>query len=242
MDIVLCSSREQALWDNYVQSSSTATACHLFAWRTIIERAYGHQALYLMVRKDGAVAGILPLILVKSPLLGTSLTSMPFLDYGGLCADDQTIADLLLDNVVRIQQESGAQWVELRQCEPLKQASVSRVDKVSMVLDLSRGGEFVWKSLPAKVRNQVRKSEKSGLTTCVGGVELLDDFECGVRCPGCEDVASGFQHPLRDARDLSDRLPFAVDHFRHAVAEVPVMVDMRIGDVLEGKVFKALQC
>jgi FemAB-related protein (PEP-CTERM system-associated) len=34
----------------------------------------------------------------------------------------------------------------------------------------------MWNALDRKVRNQVRKAEKSDLTTVTGGVELLDDF------------------------------------------------------------------
>jgi FemAB-related protein (PEP-CTERM system-associated) len=45
-----------------------------------------------------------------------------------------------------------------------------------MVLDLMGGSEGLWKRLPAKVRNQVRKAEKSGLSTVVGGAELLKEF------------------------------------------------------------------
>ena len=34
----------------------------------------------------------------------------------------------------------------------------------------------LWEGFPSKVRNQVRKGEKSGLTVAWGGLELLDEF------------------------------------------------------------------
>src|SRR5215475_11968367 len=95
---MVCSAEEQQAWDAYVQSSPRATVCHQFLWRPIIERAYGHRPLYLLARSADRVSGVLPLFLVRSKLLGNTLTSMPFLDYGGICADDETIATLLLDH------------------------------------------------------------------------------------------------------------------------------------------------
>ena len=48
--------------------------------------------------------------------------------------------------------------------------------KVVMMLDLAENAEAQWQGFNAKLRNQVRKAEKSGLTAIVGGKELLNDF------------------------------------------------------------------
>lgn len=175
-EIVLCDAKAQDAWDDYVQGAATATFCHQFAWRAVIEQAYGHRTFYLMAKQNEAIRGILPLVLVKSALFGSSLTSMPFLDHGGICADDQQIATLLLRAAKELQQEQRVDVIELRHCQPVAEAGPARLDKVSMMLDLSPGAEALWRSLPAKVRNQVRKGEKSGLSTIEGGVEFLDDF------------------------------------------------------------------
>jgi lipid II:glycine glycyltransferase (peptidoglycan interpeptide bridge formation enzyme) len=45
-----------------------------------------------------------------------------------------------------------------------------------MILDLEQDEETQWKALDAKVRNQVRKAEKSGLTAMTGHMELLEGF------------------------------------------------------------------
>jgi serine/alanine adding enzyme len=48
--------------------------------------------------------------------------------------------------------------------------------KVHMRLALPDFPGPLWESLPAKVRNQVRKGEKSGLEVVWGGMELLSEF------------------------------------------------------------------
>jgi FemAB-related protein (PEP-CTERM system-associated) len=49
-------------------------------------------------------------------------------------------------------------------------------DKVSLVLPLPADPHCLWQQLGAKVRNQVRKAERSGLTVESGGAEKLNDF------------------------------------------------------------------
>jgi FemAB-related protein (PEP-CTERM system-associated) len=52
----------------------------------------------------------------------------------------------------------------------------ARRHKVGMVLELASSAEGQWLALDRKLRNQVRKAEKSGLTFAHGGVDLLNGF------------------------------------------------------------------
>ena len=45
-----------------------------------------------------------------------------------------------------------------------------------MLMQLGSDRDVMWEALDRKVRNQVRKAEKSGLTCQTGGAELLDQF------------------------------------------------------------------
>ena len=176
VDVVICGAEESSDWDNFVQRCPGTTVCHLFHWRSIIHGAYGHRPIYLMVTSGKRVRGVLPLFLVKSWIFGRSLASMPFLDYGGACADSPEVARILLTQATGLLKEVGANYLEIRQCDPLVEPGAARLDKVSMILDLSSGIGRLWQSLPAKVRNQVRKAEKSRLKVIYGGAELLDEF------------------------------------------------------------------
>jgi len=163
-------------WTQYVLQSPMATISHAWNWRSIIREAYDHDSVYLIARQEGVVRGILPLIVVKSPILGTSLASMPFMDFGGVCADDLNIVGQLVQEARRLGREAGSATVELRQMAAIPGLPAPRQDKVTMILDLTGGETGIWKGLPAKVRNQVRKAEKNGLSTMVGGPELLEEF------------------------------------------------------------------
>jgi len=166
-----------ARWDRYVLESPTATGYHMTAWRQVVEEAFGHETVYLMVRdQQGDVRGVLPLVLLNSRLFGRFLISMPFFNYGGLDADIQPARDLLLEAAAQEALALRADHVELRQSDPMASAWKCRDHKVSMRLPLPRDFQVLLKSFPSKLRSQIRRPQKEGMVAQVGGLELLDAF------------------------------------------------------------------
>jgi FemAB-related protein (PEP-CTERM system-associated) len=66
---------------------------------------------------------------------------------------------------------------------------VTKTHKVTMILDLENEVDAQWKGLDAKVRNQVRKAEKSGLRLAAGHLDLLDGFY-DVFCRNMRDLGT----------------------------------------------------
>lgn len=171
------SEADGAGWDAFVASRPDATPAHRFGWLRVIKDSFGHKVFPLAVSgPDGRVRGVLPLIRLKSRLFGTFLVSVPFLNYGGVLAEDAPAGELLLTEADRLMRENGASHVELRQAGRGVAELPTRSHKVSMHLPLADDEDAQWKALDAKVRNQVRKAVKSGLSARIGGSELLDGF------------------------------------------------------------------
>src|SRR5579863_758528 len=186
---------DRPAWDAYVDAHlaparvgwpgvSGATGYHSWAWRDVLSRSFGHDSVYLVARRVGPdqvdqsdqiheIDGVLPLTEVRSLLFGRSLTSLPFLNYGGVVAGSDEAARALLDEAVRIARARGCRHVELRHVERRFAELPCKQHKVTMRLPLQTG---MWDRLDRKVRNQIRKAEKSGLTAVRGGAELLDEF------------------------------------------------------------------
>ena len=142
----------------------------------MVERSYGHRPFYLWASQDGKVKGILPLMLMRSVLFGKSLVSLPFLDDGGICADDEETALELYSHARRLCEREGADLLDLRHRAPSGLGLAPQGSKVTFVLQLARDPERAWTSLDSKVRNQIRKSMKSGLEVSWHGREGLDGF------------------------------------------------------------------
>lgn len=188
-DVVVCSGRGyKGPGDEFVYRSPHASLSHLSCWQNIIARTYCHRTYYLMFRRDNEIQGVLPLIWLGR-FFRNVLCSMPFLDSGGILALDHTSGSALLAKAVGLRDAFKARYLELRHKDAMEPVGTLRQDKADMVLDLSPGHDSLWQAIGPKVRNQVRKAMKSGLTTKLGGSEFLDDFY-GVYAINMRDLGS----------------------------------------------------
>ncbi|MBS1817548.1 MAG: FemAB family PEP-CTERM system-associated protein [Acidobacteria bacterium] len=164
---------DAAAWTSFVNSRPDATGYHDWPWRDVIVRTFGHEPVYLAARRDGQVAGVLPLVFIDSRIFGRSLTSLPFLNYGGVLAEDAAAGEALVSAAADLAKARGCLHVELRHIGRQFPMLPARQHKVTMLLTLQGG---LWEKLDRKVRNQVRKAQKSNLVAEHGGIELVGDF------------------------------------------------------------------
>jgi len=168
---------DQRSWDSFVYGSDDATSYHRYAWKSVIEGSFGHRGYYLgAVDGLGALQGILPLIHMKSWLFGNFLVSVPFVNYGGLLCRSAEAQAVLLEEAERLRMTLSAEHVELRHLQRPLAKLPSKEHKVTMVLPLARSEEEQWAAFNAKLRNQIRKAEKNGISFTGGHLDLLDDF------------------------------------------------------------------
>jgi serine/alanine adding enzyme len=163
-------------WDAYVRRHPDGTVEHLWGWREVFARAFGHDCVYLAAERDGAVVGVLPLVRYRSVLFGRFLVSLPYFNYAGVLVDDPAVAGALLERATTLAREHGARHVELRHRERQFTDLPARQNKLGFARGLPATADELWTGLDRKIRNQVRKAQKEGLTTDVGGDALIGEF------------------------------------------------------------------
>jgi serine/alanine adding enzyme len=208
-------------WDAFVERHPDASGYHLWRWRRVMERAFGHQTVYLAARRDGGIVGVLPAVMIKSRLFGRSLVSLPFLNYGGVVATDADVARLLVDHAATVGAREGASHFELRHLVQRFDDLPVKRHKVTMRLHLGSNETAAWEQLDRKVRNQVKKAQKSNLTAETGGGELLGDFYSvfahNMRDLGTPVYGRGFFDEVFDQFPTTARV-FIVRQGRNAIA------------------------
>jgi len=184
-------------WEAYVRAHPRGTYSHLYFWRHIVERTYKHKTIYLMATKReitshepaDRIVGVLPIVHMDHFFFGRHFLSMPFLDMGGVLADDDETEEALVLEALRIAKRRKVSRLELRHlsamrwCHPGENhrlagtfSLATRSHKVSMLLNLPESSDALLKGFKAKLRSQVKKPIREGLQSKVGGLELLPDF------------------------------------------------------------------
>jgi FemAB-related protein (PEP-CTERM system-associated) len=162
--------------DVFVAGRPDATIAFLYAWAQAVSRSTGVKSFYLVARDNSDVQGILPLSQTRSFLFGNRLVSQAFSMYGGILAQNADVRDALFNRAVELAKELRCESIEFRNVSPLPYDLHMRTGKICMHLPLSPDPQTLWNGFDPKVRNQVRKAEKSNLAPCDGGLELLDEF------------------------------------------------------------------
>src|SRR5262245_51220995 len=100
-------------WDAFVEAAPGAALGHAGAWARILREAYRLAPHYLAARgAGGALAGVLPLVELRTLRGRRELVSMPFLDTGGVLAVDAAAERALLGAALELTREVGARTLE----------------------------------------------------------------------------------------------------------------------------------
>jgi len=154
-----------AAWDAYVREHPHGSPFHLLAWKHSVESVFGFESRYLTaVDENGSIAGVLPLFLVRNPLMGRVLMSTPFAVYGGALTSSAAAREAFALELRRLGDSLGVQYVELRNAYPEQCLGFSPVDRyVTFTQSITPDEEEVLNSIPRKTRAAVRKSLKFDL-------------------------------------------------------------------------------
>ena len=173
IEVAVATPSDRAEWEQFLTTRGDPAGYHSWGWRRVFESAFGHDSIYLIARRGGDTAGVLPLVAIRSRLFGNTLTSLPFLNYGGVIADGPDAGEALAAAAREKARDHHCRHVELRHVTAQFPTLPCKRHKVSMRVPLQ---PQLWDTLDRKVRNQIRKAEKSGLEIQRGGEELVDDF------------------------------------------------------------------
>src|SRR5437870_5086241 len=86
----------------YLQGRGPTPLSRHPAWPLVLKRGLGHVPYCLEAVGRGQTQGFLALAYVRSFLFGRFLVSLPYLNYGGVVADDEASACKLIDRAVRL--------------------------------------------------------------------------------------------------------------------------------------------
>jgi len=121
-------------WDGYVHRHQDATVFHTLSWRRTVESVFGHRAYYLTVQREGKIAGLLPLFLIKSRWVGRRLISLPYAVGGGILADDEQACAALYTQATQLAQELHCHSIDFRS----ERASISDLPIVDRYVGFRR--------------------------------------------------------------------------------------------------------
>ncbi|WP_232771459.1 FemAB family XrtA/PEP-CTERM system-associated protein [Colwellia sp. 12G3] len=164
-------------WDHYVKSHQQGSFFHLSGWQQVISKSFNHDCYFLYIELEGNIAGVLPLVEVKSKLFGHALISTPFCVYGGAIADSPDLVRQLEQEACLLAEKLSVDYLELRYQEKQDTRLLLKQAHSTFGCDLAEDNEQVLASIKKKQRAVIRHSFKNELSFSLeSGKKNLQDF------------------------------------------------------------------
>jgi serine/alanine adding enzyme len=191
-----------ARWDALVAEHPAASYTQLAGWHSVIADSLGHQPLFRVASDaEGRWVGLLPMVRVRTPLLGHYLMSMPFLNSGGpLGRADATLA--LSTWAAQEAARSRVDLLELRNRTDVSPDLRHSSRKITVRLPLPATPAALFESFPSKLRSQIRRSQREGFEVRFGASErdaFYDVFAHAMRTLGTPVLPSKFFSAIASA-------------------------------------------
>jgi FemAB-related protein (PEP-CTERM system-associated) len=165
-----------AEWDSYVLQCPSAGFFHLSGWKCALENTFRYSSYYFYAKRAGNITGVCPLFLTSNRITGKCLISVPFGAYGGIAADDEATAELLIHEAKRLAYSLEVEYLELRSRRSKLLPGFHPISRyATFTTELKPDHDVNLKHLPRDTRYMIRKGEKGGLAAH-HGLEQMDVF------------------------------------------------------------------
>jgi FemAB-related protein (PEP-CTERM system-associated) len=162
-------------WDAYVSAHPSGSPFHTAAWQRMLDRTLPYVCHSAAATRDERIVGVLPLYRVRTLPFGSALVSTPLAVYGGILADDAAAEGALLRHAQALSGALGVRYLELRNQTAIE-GLLTKDRYVTFRKEIDADPEKNMAAIPRNQRRSIRQGYKFGLTSSVGGVELLPGF------------------------------------------------------------------
>lgn len=166
---------DQPRWDTFVQDHPYALLAHQFAFYDFIPRVMNITPYYWMAEEAGEVVGIAPFFLRSHFALGKRLTSIPYLNTGGLLTTSETAQQALWQAISDFALSKGVKTIELRNRHSTLPQFEARQGRSASIIPILATEEAAWGQLKSVARNRIRKAQGHGFEV-KHGFDHLEGF------------------------------------------------------------------
>jgi hypothetical protein len=164
-------------WDDLVLATRSYSFFHSSSWAKVLAESYNYRPLYFTICDSGKIAGLLPIMEVKSRLTGCRGISLPFSDSCDPIASDINSFEELFDRLLDYAENSNWHYIELRGGEKFLNSNPPSIYSYNHTLDLNRSEEKIFSSFSKSTKRNIRIANKKGVhVTINNSFKALESF------------------------------------------------------------------
>ncbi|MFO7535134.1 MAG: GNAT family N-acetyltransferase [Kiritimatiellia bacterium] len=154
-------------WNSMVEAHPQSEIYHHSTWLKVIAATYRQaEPLAFVLEEGGAIRAALPACVVKSPLTGNRLVSLPFTSYCNPLYEKSEQCGRLIHAAMESLKGHGASFFELRTLNAIPE-EVCELKRhpyhMTHILDLEGGFDRVRKGISSNIVMNKKKADKAGI-------------------------------------------------------------------------------
>jgi lipid II:glycine glycyltransferase (peptidoglycan interpeptide bridge formation enzyme) len=191
LTIIPLDSTNEKAWDDVVFSSSNGTIFHTIEWLKVVQDQLDAEFLPLMFYKGTQLVAIYPIFIQNQGIIKVALSppSRSYMLYlGPVIADYESLKqDKKESTYIQVQQEMDKYIFKIKGCKyarirsspglydsrPLRWAGYTIDPYYTYRIDLTGGIDHVWERFDRKLRVEINKAVREGVTVRTGDKEDL---------------------------------------------------------------------
>jgi hypothetical protein len=169
-------------WDDLLLTHSQATFFHTAAWARVLSESYGYKPLYFIIKENGQLAGLIPVMEIDSFLTGKRSVSLPFTDICHPIADSGDIFRELLECITQYGRRAGWKSIELRGGSGFLDDAPASSEQFIHIIRLDGDGTLLKKTFRDSTRRNIRKADREGVDIKFGRTRDYLEIFYGLHC------------------------------------------------------------
>lgn len=162
-DLTLINPLNYNQWNEHLLDYPESTFFHTANWAKVLQKTYDYNPVYFVSIKNGRLAGLLPVMEIKSLLTGKRGVSLPFTDNVAAIFENKQPFEEALKKLRHYGTESSWKTLELRGADNFLSSVEPSASYYFHHLKLSGTENELFSNLRDSTKRNIKKSIKSGV-------------------------------------------------------------------------------
>ncbi len=156
---------DRELWEKFIKRIPQATPFHSISWAKVLSQYAGIKTYFLVIEENNKIVAGLPVSFV-SLLKRKKIISIPYTSVGAILGDEQIFKNLLLEKILSIAKQEGAESAEIRLGDKWEFADIApyhiRESWITFKIAISTP-DYIWNKLSYSHQKNIKQAKKRGI-------------------------------------------------------------------------------
>lgn len=150
-------------WNEQIVSLKGYSFFHTSQWADLISKSYGYDPIYHVLKNNGKLVAVFPLMEIKSVFTGNRGVSLPFSDFSNPLVENSFQFNQLFENIISLGTEKKWKFIELKGVDNFFSEIAPSHHEYKHIIHLDGNEDAIFSKFNNTTKRNIRKAAKEGV-------------------------------------------------------------------------------